>query len=115
MSKIASSKAQKSKSASGAAKSRLTFKDQTKPGANRKSVDRPSSHARADTKLANMIEQLRRREGASIAQLIKITGWQAHSVRGAMSGALKKRLGLNITSSEEDGTRVYRITAGGNA
>jgi hypothetical protein len=38
------------------------------------------------------------------------TGWQAHSVRGAISGALKKKLGLEVTSEKIDGRgRVYRI------
>ena len=37
------------------------------------------------------------------------TGWQAHSVRGAISGAIKKRLGLKVTSEKSDGVRTYRI------
>lgn len=45
--------------------------------------------------------------GASIAEMVTATGWQQHSVRGAMAGALKKR-GLAITSSKTDGLRRYR-------
>lgn len=45
--------------------------------------------------------------GASIAELVVATGWQQHSVRGAMAGALKKR-GLAITSDKIDGLRRYR-------
>ena len=45
--------------------------------------------------------------GASIGELVTATGWQQHSVRGAMAGALKKR-GLVITSEKIDGTRRYR-------
>lgn len=45
--------------------------------------------------------------GASIAELMAATGWQQHSVRGAMAGALKKR-GLTITSEKVEGTRRYR-------
>jgi hypothetical protein len=49
-------------------------------------------------------------DGATIAQLMAATGWQAHSVRGAMSGALKKR-GLKVGSVKADGQRVYRLEA----
>ena len=67
---------------------------------------------RPKTKLARMEIMLRRPEGATIAQLAKTLDWQAHSVRGAMSGALKKKQGLTITSEKTDnGRRVYRIAA----
>lgn len=49
-------------------------------------------------------------EGATIAEMTTATGWQAHSVRGAMAGALKKR-GLTITSEKIDGVRRYRASA----
>lgn len=49
-------------------------------------------------------------EGATIAEMTTATGWQAHSVRGAMAGALKKR-GLAITSEKIDGVRRYRASA----
>ena len=62
------------------------------------------------TKQQRMIEMLRRREGATVAQLGKAFGWQPHTVRGAFSGALKKKLGLKIVSEKPDGgERVYRI------
>lgn len=60
------------------------------------------------TKLDTLEELLRRKNGASIADLTIATGWQAHSVRGAMAGALKKR-GHAIASEKIDGTRRYRI------
>jgi hypothetical protein len=56
-----------------------------------------------------MIALLRRQDGATIAQMTKATGWQAHSVRGAMSGMIKKRLGLTITSTKLGASRTYRI------
>ena len=57
-----------------------------------------------------LIAILRRPEGATIAQVIEATGWQAHTLRGAISGALKKKRGLEVTSEKnEDGERVYRI------
>lgn len=63
----------------------------------------PRSPSRLD-----QLEQLLTREGgASIADMIESTGWQQHSVRGALAGALKKR-GLNIASDKVDGLRRYR-------
>jgi hypothetical protein len=53
---------------------------------------------------------LRRPVGATVEQISKSLDWQTHSVRGAMSGALKKKQGLTITSEKtDDGRRVYRI------
>lgn len=72
-----------------------------------------TSEVRAESKLSNMLALLRRREGATIAQLTKATGWQSHSVRGAMSGAIKRKMGQVITSSKEEGMRIYRIAAAG--
>jgi hypothetical protein len=62
------------------------------------------------TKLARMEGMLRRPDGATLPQLTKALDWQPHSVRGAMSGSLKKKQGLKITASKEEGAdRVYRI------
>jgi hypothetical protein len=62
------------------------------------------------TKLAQLEAMLRRPNGATIEQISKSLVWQAHSVRGAMSGALKKKQGLTITNEKTDeGRRVYRI------
>ena len=59
-----------------------------------------------------LIDMLKRDEGASIGQIVEATGWQKHTVRGAISGALKKKLGLAVTSPRsETGERVYRIPA----
>ena len=71
----------------------------------------PSRTTREGTKQAVLIELLRRAEGATLPQMTEATGWQVHTVRGAMAGALKKKLGLEITSEKQTGTdRVYRIT-----
>ena len=68
-------------------------------------------HTRQNTKQAKLITMLRRPTGATIDALAKATGWQRHTVRGAISGALKKKLGLTITSEKvKDRERVYRIT-----
>jgi len=61
------------------------------------------------TKLDTLVALLRRQEGASLPVMMRQTGWQAHSVRGAMSGTLKKARGLNIVSDKQDGNRIYRI------
>jgi hypothetical protein len=71
----------------------------------------PSRTIRRDTKQARVIELLRRPKGATLDQLVEATGWQAHTVRGTLSGTLKKRLGLTVTSAKEtDQGRVYRIS-----
>ena len=67
---------------------------------------------RAGTKQATLIAMLRAPDGATIAEIMAATGWQSHTVRGAMSGALKKKLGLEVTSEKvEDRGRVYKISA----
>jgi hypothetical protein len=70
--------------------------------------ERPSRKPK--TKLAQLKAMLRRPDGATIEQISKALVWQAHSVRGAMSGALKKKQGLTITNEKtDDGRRLYRI------
>ena len=62
------------------------------------------------TKQALMIAMLRRPEGATVEQIAEAMGWQRHTVRGTMAGALKKKLGLSITSEKvHGGHRTYRI------
>lgn len=61
------------------------------------------------TKLDQIVAALRARKGATIAQLVTLTGWQPHSVRGAMSGALKKQRGFTIKSTKSGSERVYKI------
>lgn len=64
---------------------------------------------RETSKQATVIRMLQRPEGATLAQLAEATGWQVHTVRGCLAGALKKKLGLTITSAKEPGgDRVYR-------
>jgi hypothetical protein len=55
---------------------------------------------------------LRRPQGASIAEIMEATGWLAHTVRGAIAGALKKKLGLEVSSEKVEGRgRTYKIQA----
>ena len=63
----------------------------------------PARKTRDDTKQAQLIAMLRRKEGATIAQIVEATGWQPHTVRGAFAGALKKKLGLTVTSEKVEG------------
>lgn len=65
---------------------------------------------RTGTKQAKLIEMLCAEGGATIDEIVAETGWQPHTVRGAMSGALKKKLGLTITSEKIEGRgRAYMI------
>jgi len=72
---------------------------------------RPIEEAPATPKAANKLDQVEALlvadGGASIAELMAATGWQQHSVRGAMAGALKRR-GLAVSSEKTDGVRRYR-------
>ena len=65
---------------------------------------------RPESKQAKLIEMLKRPDGATIPEVVDALQWQAHTVRGAIAGALKKKLGLNVVSekSERRG-RIYRI------
>jgi hypothetical protein len=72
----------------------------------------PVSGAREGSKTAIALELLKRREGASLKELMAATEWQAHSVRGFLSGTLRKKLGLQIESGKSaDGDRTYSIQA----
>ena len=74
--------------------------------------EQPKPKPRAGTKQAMLIEMLEAPDGATIAEIAAATNWQPHTVRGAMSGALKKRLGLTITSEKVEGRgRTYKIAS----
>lgn len=65
---------------------------------------------RSGTKLAAIIDAMRHPGGATIAQMMASSGWQAHTVRGAISGMVRKRLGYEVvTEKGADGQRAYRI------
>jgi hypothetical protein len=63
------------------------------------------------SKQARLITLLGSATGATVTQMMTLTGWQAHTVRGTISGVLRKRLGLNVACAGEAGARVYRIIA----
>ena len=60
-------------------------------------------------KIALLLDLLNRPGGADIAEMMEATGWQKHSVRGAMSGSIKKALGLWVISEKTETGRTYRI------
>ena len=60
------------------------------------------------TRLDLLVQLMRRNAGATLAQLSKATGWQQHSVRGALAGAIKRK-GLSVQSDKVNGQRRYRI------
>jgi Protein of unknown function (DUF3489) len=68
--------------------------------------------ARDGSKAAKIIDLLKRPDGATLAEIMKAAGWQAHSVRGFISGTLGKKMGLTVESTKgENGERSYSIKA----
>ncbi len=69
-----------------------------------------TSPSRKGTKQEKLIAMLRRKEGATVAQIARALAWQPHTVHGVLSGTIRKRLGLNLVgASNAEGTRTYRI------
>lgn len=97
-----------SKATSTAAKKKSARTKKAKP----KAATKTERAHRTDSKQAKLIEMLRRPEGASIAEVVAALQWQPHTVRGAIAGALKKKLGLKVESEKVDAERgrTYRIT-----
>jgi hypothetical protein len=80
-----------------------------KPTAIAQSKTRPA-RSRAGTKTAKIVRLLQRPGGASLAELTKATGWQPHSVRGFLSGAVRAKMRLKISSMKrDDGERAYHL------
>jgi len=67
---------------------------------------------RDGSKAATILDLLKRKDGATLKELMKATGWLPHSVRGFLSGTLRKKMGLDVTSTKaEDGERRYSVKA----
>ena len=105
---VASERASSKKGATrreGAPKTKARPKKETKP-----TRAKEAKTPREGSKTAKVLALLGRKEGATLAQLMKATGWQAHSVRGFLSGALGKKMRLKIESKKSDvGERVYSL------
>lgn len=83
----------------------------TRPQAEKDAPKAPDTRRRREnTKQAAMLALLGRPEGTTIAALVDATGWQAHSVRGALVN-LAKHFGIRIQSEKTDGVRIYRVCA----
>jgi Protein of unknown function (DUF3489) len=103
LSRRTKSVAKKAKKATPAAKS------PAKTAKGKRATVAPTA-ARDGSKKAEVLGLLQRKGGATLAQIMKATDWQAHSVRGFISGALSKKMGLNVVSvRRDDGERVYSI------
>src|SRR6266480_3527290 len=70
-------------------------------------------NAASDSKQSRVIALLQSPSGTTIAGMMKVTGWQQHSVRGFLASVVRKRLKLKLGSKKVDGNRVYQITSGG--
>ena len=76
-----------------------------------KAVQQSATPSRRDSKQARVIEMLHRRQGTTVAAIMKATGWQPHSVRGFFTSVVRNKLGLTLVSEKNGGDRVYRIVA----
>ena len=96
---VAAAKAKTGKKAISAKKAPRTRKGENKAVA-----------ALGGNKTAQVLELLKRAGGVTAGELMKTTGWQSHSVRGFLSGTVRKKMGLTVTSNKaEDGERTYSI------
>ena len=77
---------------------------------NAKGAAKTASAPRTESKQSQLIAMLKQPDGATIVEIAKALEWQPHTVRGAIAGALKKKLGLKVESEKvDDRGRVYRI------
>jgi hypothetical protein len=83
----------------------ISTKPSQKPVGNAK-----ANSANPDSKQSRIVAMLRAPEGATIAAIMKATGWQKHSVRGFLTAVVRNRLKLKLSSEKVDGNRIYQIS-----
>ncbi len=87
-----------------------TAKTVAKRTTSKPATKQPKPPQRAESKQSQLIAMLKQPDGATIVEIAKALDWQPHTVRGAIAGALKKKLGLNVESEKvDDRGRVYRL------
>jgi hypothetical protein len=91
------------------AKARSSSKVQSKTGS------KVARKGRAHSKQARVLALLRRSTGATIAGVMRSTGWQSHTVRGFLTAVVRKKLGLKLASQKTNGERVYQVIGGNNS
>ena len=100
--------APKAKKTAKGAKPKATAKKAAK--AAKKATPAKADGVREGSKTATVLALIQRAKGATLVEIMDATGWQAHSVRGFISGTLGKKMGLTVNSEKrEDGARVYSI------
>jgi len=105
----------KTGSAPGARQTRLTPSSSKGNRASRTKL-KPAARSNANqSKSAQVLELLARPDGATLAELMEVTGWQAHSVRGFLSATVRKRMKLPLRSDVPDHARRYWIEKGGQS
>ena len=98
------------KTAKGAKPKATAAKPKKAAKAAKKATPAKADGVREGSKTATVLALIQRAKGATLAEIMDATGWQAHSVRGFISGTLGKKMGLTVNSEKrEDGTRVYSI------
>ena len=102
--------APKGQKAAKGGKAKASRKKEAKAGKKAKPAPtKEASAPRAESKVAKILEMIGRAKGATLAEIVKATDWQKHSIRGFLSTAAKKH-GLKIESTKtEAGDRVYQI------
>ena len=91
---------------------KATRAKKTNTGRKSAKVPKKAANARQGSKTAKFLDLLKRSGGATGKDLMKATGWQAHSVRGFISGVLVRKMGMTVTSTKaENGERRYSVKA----
>lgn len=108
-SKSPAAKSPAAKPARAASGSRSKAAAATKPAVKRGKPALAQAPEVTTTKQSQLITLLRSAAGASMEQMMALTGWQSHTVRGMLSGSLRKRLGLDVQCQRVDGVHLYRI------